>query len=278
MIKTFIKLSRLDKPIGIWLLLLPALWAIFMAGGLASVSTWYLAALFTIGAVVMRSAGCIVNDIWDKNIDAKITRTAKRPIAAGEISRKNAALIAGLLLAIGAIILFQLNWITIALGFATLPLIALYPLMKRITWWPQLFLGLTFSFSALMGWSATTGSLSISAFLIYFACIFWTLAYDTIYAHQDFQDDKKTGVRSTALLFKSASKVWVSCFYAATIILLAATFSINSLSPLWLVPAIIHVFWQMKIWNPDKNSGKVFAANRDFGLLVLAAAIGGSLL
>lgn len=266
--RKFIILSRLDQPIGIWLLLLPALWSITLAGGI-NYDSIYIMALFAIGAIVMRSAECVINDIFDKDIDSKIARTADRPIASGEISRKSAVVFTICLLLIGAIILFQLNTYTILLGFVSLPLIIAYPLMKRITWWPQLFLGITINFGALMGWSAVSGHLSITAFLIYASGIFWTLGYDTIYAHQDINDDELVGVKSTARLFGENSKTWVGIFYLATMIFLSIAFG----GFLFLIPAAAHLIWQMRSWRPSENSAKIFKSNRDFGFLVFCSAI-----
>ena len=214
-------LMRLDRPIGWWLLLLPGWWAIVLASGGVmnmNIKSWALMAAFLIGAVVMRGAGCVVNDIWDRDLDKMVERTRERPLASGAVSVKQAAAFLSLLLMIGAAILLSMNMLTIMLGLLSLPLIALYPAMKRITYWPQLFLGLTFNFGALMGWAAVTGELSAAPLFLYLGGIFWTIGYDTIYAHQDKEDDALAGIKSTALKFGNRSKLWVSGFYLGAFI------------------------------------------------------------
>src|SRR5262245_15792348 len=171
-------LARLDRPVGWWLLLLPGWWAILLAGGGAfqlNMADWHVFTLFFIGAVVMRAAGCVVNDLWDRRLDQKVERTQLRPLASGEVSVKQAMIFLAVLLLIGFVILLQMNFVTILLGILTLPLILIYPVTKRITWWPQLVLGLTFNFGALMGWSAVTGAVGSSALFLYIGGVFWTL-------------------------------------------------------------------------------------------------------
>lgn len=272
-------LMRLDRPAGWWLLLLPGWWAIALAGGGIfgmGPRQWALMILFLIGAVVMRAAGCIVNDLWDRDLDAKVERTRARPLASGAISPRQALLTLGLLLCAGLLILLQTSWMCGALGVLSLVFVGIYPLMKRITWWPQAFLGLTFNFGALMGWAAVMNDVSVAAVLLYGAGFFWTLGYDTIYAHQDIEDDMKVGIKSTARLFGSKSRKYVTAFYALAWLLLglaglAATGS--SVIFLFLIPVAVHFGWQVKYWyiNDPASSLRMFKSNRTAGLLALAA-------
>jgi 4-hydroxybenzoate polyprenyltransferase len=274
--RPFAYLARLDRPVGVWLLLLPGLWAIALATGALSLKLW-LAVLFAIGAVAMRSAGCVINDIWDRDLDSRVERTRGRPLAAGDVSIKQAAIFLLCLLVIGLCVLLALNSATIILGFAALPLIVLYPAMKRITYWPQAFLGLTFNFSALMGWTAVTGAIGSPALFLYLAGIFWTLGYDTIYAHQDKEDDVLIGVKSTALKFGARSRLWVGGFFSASILCLAV--ALFMAAPLYCAAFLImpaaHFVWQIKNWDmDDPQSGlNMFKANRDAGLLVLLVCV-----
>lgn len=266
-------LMRLDRPIGWWLLLLPGWWAIILGGG-APLQSLYLMGLFFVGAIVMRGAGCIVNDLWDRDLDKKVERTRARPLASGLVSLKQAGIFLAVLLGIGLIILLQMPRACIYLGILSLAFIAVYPYMKRITFWPQAFLGLTFNFGVLMGWAAVTGTVTLPAFLLYAAGVFWTLGYDTIYAHQDKEDDRVVGIKSTALLFGARSKIWVSGFYIASWILLCAAgwaAMPGSYIVHFMVPAGSHFFWQLRRWdmNDPASSLAMFKSNRNFGLLVL---------
>src|SRR6478736_1393299 len=206
--RPYLRLSRLDRPIGSWLLLMPCWWSAALAAGIArDVSQLPLViALFFIGAFVMRGAGCTWNDITDRDLDARVERTRSRPIPAGQVSVQQAAafLIAQAL--IGLAVLIQFNTFTIATGIASLAIVVVYPFMKRITYWPQIVLGLAFSWGALMGWPATFARLGLPAFLLYAGSIAWVIGYDTIYAHQDRDDDALIGIRSTALLFGDRTK------------------------------------------------------------------------
>ena len=276
-IRPYAVLARIDRPIGIWLLLLPGWWAIMLAAGGAWVMNardWGIFALFGLGAVIMRAAGCIINDLWDRGLDVQVERTRARPLASGEISPQRAFVFLGVLLCGGLLILLQMNFITILLGILSLPLIVLYPLMKRWTWWPQAFLGLTFNFGALMGWSAITGSVGLPALFLYMGGIFWTLGYDTVYAHQDKEDDALAGIKSTALKFGDASKKYVTGFYAASwvFIALSALMAGGILSAVFLLPAGAHLLMQIQKWNVNDpaSSLQIFKSNRSFGLLVLA--------
>ena len=277
----YARLMRLDKPIGTWLLLLPCWWGIVLAG-----PRWPklgLMLLFGCGAVVMRSAGCVLNDMIDRKLDAQVERTKARPLASGEIALWQAGIsLAGLLL-IGLAILLTLNSVTIGLGIASLALVALYPLMKRVTWWPQLVLGLAFNWGALMGWAAVTGGMGLPAALLYLAGIGWTLGYDTIYAHQDMRDDEAVGIKSTARLFGERSKRMVALFYAlAGIGLLLAGWAVQlgAVFYIGMAGAAVLTAWHLRAWQPyDPDDCLLrFRANRDIGLLVLVGLIAGKLL
>ena len=237
---------------------------------------WLLMALFAVGAISMRAAGCVINDLWDRDLDKKVERTKSRPLASGEVSAKEAILLLAGLLTISLIILLQMNWSTIFLGVVSIPLIIAYPYMKRLTWWPQAFLGITFNFGILMGWTAVTGTISIPCLLLYAAGICWTIGYDTIYAQQDKEDDALAGMKSTALLFGEQSPYWVKKFYEGTTFLMffASILVTGSLfSAICVLLASSHLLWQMTDWNPkdDTNSLAIFKSNRDFGLLVTLA-------
>ncbi|NQV83439.1 MAG: 4-hydroxybenzoate octaprenyltransferase [Rhodospirillales bacterium] len=275
-IRPYLRLARADRPIGTWLLLLPCWWSIALA-----TATWpdaKMFALFAIGALVMRGAGCTVNDIVDRKIDARVARTATRPIASGEISVFRALVFLGLQLLLGLIILLQFNAFAVTLGVSSLVLIGLYPFMKRLTYWPQLFLGFTFNWGALLGWAAVTGTLSPPAIALYAAGIFWTLGYDTIYAHQDKEDDILIGVKSTALKFGNATAPWMLGFYTATVALMGWAGFLAGLGwPFHLSLAVgaLHLVWQIKsldISDP-KNCLSRFKSNRNFGLIMLAGII-----
>lgn len=222
-VKPYLRLARFDRPIGAWLLLFPAWWS----QALAEVSqaqpypnVWYLL-LFWVGAFIMRGAGCTYNDIVDRDYDARVARTAARPIPAGQVTVLQAYAFLALLCAIGLLVLIQFNLFTIVLGASSLLLIAIYPFMKRITFWPQLVLGLTFKWGALVGWAAVTGSLSLAAVVLYAGSVLWTIGYDTIYAHQDKEDDELVGLKSTALRFGAATQRWLLLFYGGAVLLWA---------------------------------------------------------
>lgn len=276
--RPYVYLARLDRPIGIWLLLLPGWWAIVMASGgvqLMNAHDWKIFALFGAGAVVMRAAGCVINDLWDREIDQKVERTRIRPLASSAISVKAAGIFLFALLISGLAILLQMNLVTILLGILSLPLIIVYPLMKRFTWWPQAFLGLTFNFGALMGWAAISVVPEGPALLLYVSGILWTLGYDTVYAHQDKEDDMLAGIKSTALKFGENSLLWVRGFYGASWVFLALAAALafgKWYAPLFLLPAAGHLFWQLKRWDAgDADSSlNTFKSNRDYGFLVLA--------
>jgi 4-hydroxybenzoate polyprenyltransferase len=270
-------LARLDRPAGWWLLFLPGLWGIALAG-----DPWpdaRLVGLFLVGAVVMRAAGCVVNDFWDRDIDRVVKRTRGRPLASGAITPFQALVFLAALLSIGLAILLQLNWPSVVLGAAALVPVVLYPLMKRITWWPQFFLGVTFNWGAPLGFLAASGSLSWAAGLLYLAGIAWTLGYDTIYALQDIADDELIGVKSTARLFgRQGSRAWVAGFYAATVALLAVAGVLHGLGLAFFAALVLpaaHFGWQVATLDPHDapDCARKFRANRDAGLLVAAAIV-----
>lgn len=274
--QVYVSLMRLDRPVGWWLLLLPSWWAITLAaGGLSGMGArhWYLLGLFLIGAVIMRGAGCIINDLWDRDLDRKVIRTRVRPLAAGIVSVRKAFLFLCVLLLIGLCVLLQLPPVSVIIGCFSMILVVAYPLMKRVTWWPQAFLGLTFNIGVLIGWAAVTQGLGLTPLLLYVAGIFWTLGYDTIYAHQDKEDDALAGIKSTALLFGARGKLWVAGFYTLTVLCLCA--AVLSVNPdvgrlLWMAPAAGHFFWQVLRWNPANPASSLafFQSNRTAGLLV----------
>ncbi len=280
-LRPYVYLLRLDRPVGVWLLLLPCWWSVFLAtGGLWSLGfkDVVLILLFGAGALIMRAAGCIVNDLWDRRLDAQVERTAERPLAAGTVTVWNAYLILSVLLIMGFLVLVQLSPVAIMIGIVSIPLIFIYPLMKRFTWWPQAFLGVTFNLGALMGWASVNMEVSAAAFFLYLGGIAWTLGYDTIYAHQDKEDDVRIGIKSTAIKFGAESLKWVKGFYAGAFALILLSFLLapaGILSLLILLPAGAHLYWQTKLWKMDDPSSslKVFRMNRDFGLLVLLAAL-----
>lgn len=275
----YLMLARLDRPIGIWLLLLPCWWSLVLAsGGIQNLgqSGMIQAALFALGALIMRGAGCTINDLWDRKLDAAVARTQSRPLAAGTVTPPQALLFLASLLLAGLIILLQFNTVTIWVAICSLALVIAYPLMKRITWWPQLFLGFTFNWGAWVGWTAVTGQASLAAGLIYIGGIFWTLSYDTIYAHQDKEDDALVGIKSTARLFAENSKKWVSGFlFLALAFFTGAKIVAAGFTPalgLILLPAM-HALWQVRTWDMDNHHSSLalFKSNRDFALLLLLA-------
>lgn len=270
----YARLARLDRPIGTWLLLLPCWWGQVLAAGSIFKISLSQFTLFAMGAILMRSAGCVVNDLWDQDLDAQVERTRMRPLPAGEITRRQAFHFLALLLAPSFLILLCLGKLAILLGILSLALVAAYPLMKRLTWWPQLFLGFTFNWGILLAWAAVQGALPLAAFVLYAAGILWTLAYDTIYAHQDIEDDMRAGIKSTALLFGENSKTAVKVFFAAAIVFIVMAKLMSTASPLlflFTAPLIAHAVWQMRKWDPRSpaSSLQIFKSNAVFGGLVL---------
>jgi 4-hydroxybenzoate polyprenyltransferase len=272
----FLRLARLDRPIGTWLLLFPGWWAIAMAA--SGWPDWRLIALFGIGALVMRGAGCTFNDIVDRDFDGRVARTRTRPIPSGAVSVRGAALFLALQLAAGALILFSLDRAAILLGLGVLVLVATYPFMKRVTYWPQLFLGLNFNWGALMGAAAVLGVVPLWSALLYAGGISWTLGYDTIYAHQDKEDDALIGVKSSALALGAATRPALFLFYAVAAILWVASAAAAGLAwPIWLALGLAagQLAWQaatVRTDNPADCLAK-FHSNRWVGWLLLAGIV-----
>jgi 4-hydroxybenzoate polyprenyltransferase len=282
-LRPYCRLARLDRPKPIWLLLLPCWWSIALAAPPGEGPSLRLLILFAIGAVVMRGAGCTVNDMADRDFDRRVTRTAGRPIASGAISMRGAVVFLALQLAIGLVILLQLSPLEILLGVSSLALIVTYPFMKRITYWPQAFLGLTFNWGALLGYAAVRDRLDAAPLLLYAAGIAWTLVYDTIYAHQDKEDDALIGVRSTALKFGAASRIWLVFFGLAMLLLLAAMIQIAGLGLFsWLALAAVagHLAWQIFAVNFDDPADCLakFRASRWLGWILFIGIILGRVL
>ena len=273
--RDYLRLMRLDRPIGIWLLLLPCWWSLALASGVKGQALdLYMALLFLIGATVMRGAGCTYNDILDRDIDAQVKRTKNRPLASGRVSLKAAWIFLIAQCLIGLVVLLQFNQFTIVLGTASLILVAVYPMMKRFTYWPQAFLGLAFNWGALVGWTSVTGALDPAPLALYLAGISWTIGYDTIYAHQDREDDAMLGLKSTALKFGEKTRGFLALFYGMTFsgILAAGYFAdLSSLTLAGLTLACLHLAWQ--IWKLDIHDPalclRLFKSNRLFGVLIL---------
>ncbi|MBU6448459.1 MAG: 4-hydroxybenzoate octaprenyltransferase [Rhodospirillales bacterium] len=275
----YILLARLDRPIGAWLLFLPGFWAICLTAHGFWAGLW-LSLLFALGAVVMRGAGCVVNDLWDRKMDAQVERTRGRPLAAGMVSPFQALLFLAALCAAGLVILLLLNNTARWLGVASLGLVALYPLAKRVTWWPQAFLGLTFGWGALLGYAAARGHLTWPVVPLYLAAILWIIGYDTIYAHQDRADDALLGVKSTARLFGRRTREALCICYGLCFLLLLVAMSAFSLHRwgywMMLLPAGLMV-WQiirLDIDNPARCLA-LFKLNREVGLAVALAILVG---
>jgi 4-hydroxybenzoate polyprenyltransferase len=272
-------LARFDRPIGAWLLFLPGLWSIGLAAKTVA-GFAYLIALFFIGAIVMRGAGCVINDLWDRKMDAQVTRTASRPLASGALKPIDALIFLAILLAIGLAILLQLNTAAKILGVCALIPVALYPLAKRVTWWPQIVLGITFGWAAPEGYAAATGHLAWPALTIYLAAITWILGYDTIYAHQDREDDALIGVKSSARRLGTHTKPFLAACYAATIILTAISMGLTHAAwfsfPVLILPAILLT---RQITGLDINSPAtcltLFKSNREAGLAIACAILVG---
>ncbi len=278
--KPYLRLMRADRPIGTWLLLWPCWWSAALAWNAsgARVPDPWLLALFAIGATAMRGAGCIYNDIADRHYDAQVARTRTRPIPSGQVSVAQAAVFMIVLCLVGLAVLLQFNAFAIALGMASLGVVAFYPFMKRITYWPQAVLGLAFSWGALMGWAEVFGSLAAPAFLLYAGAIAWTIGYDTIYAHQDKEDDALVGLKSTALKFGDRTKPWLTGFFGAAVLLIALAGHMAGAGWVFMAGiaiASLHPIWQIVTLdvNDPANCLRRFRSNRDFGALVFAALI-----
>jgi 4-hydroxybenzoate polyprenyltransferase len=276
--RPYVRLARLDRPIGTWLLLFPGWWGIALAA-----RRWpdlALMTLFAVGALVMRGAGCTLNDIADRHYDAQVARTRLRPLPSGAVSVPQAVAFLLLQAAAGCAVLLSLNRASIVLGLAVLGLIGSYPFMKRITHWPQIFLGLNFNWGALIGWTAVTGTFAAPPLLLYLGGVFWTIGYDTIYAHQDKEDDRRIGVKSSALALGRRTRPWLFLFYAASLLLWGAAGLMAGLAAaFWvgLALAALQLSWQaarVDIDNPADCLQK-FRSNRLVGWLLLAGIVGG---
>ena len=273
--RPYIKLSRLDRPIGIWLLMWPAWWSVSLSLSLENeVKGILLYVLFFLGAVVMRGAGCTFNDLIDMKLDSKVLRTASRPLPSGEISIKNAIIWFLLQSLIGFLVLLQFNLLTISVGLLSLILIGIYPFMKRITWWPQLFLGLAFNYGIIIGWVEINNNISYLCIILYIAGIFWTLGYDTIYALMDMDDDKDAGIKSSAIYIgKKKMKIYLSFFYALTITLLLLCAALANVRWFfWPMLAISssQLIWQvltLKAYSKNDCLSK-FKSNNFFGCAI----------
>lgn len=273
----YAQLMRLDRPVGWWLLLIPCWWGLALAAVAhgARVELLWFAALFLVGAIAMRGAGCVINDIFDRRFDARVARTRSRPLPSGRVSLTGAIIFLAVLLLAGLAILLQFNTLTIYTGLASVLIIVIYPLMKRITYWPQAVLGLAFNWGALVGWTAATNTLESPAAALYLSGIFWTLAYDTIYAHQDKDDDILIGVKSTALKFGASTRPWLAAFFTISLacaVLAAHWASAGFATHLGLAAAAAHAIWQCRTFD-DTDSARclqLFKANRTYGLLILS--------
>src|SRR5215472_13283832 len=279
-LRPYLRLARFDRPIGSWLLLLPCWWSSALAAVAAHARAPSLThlVLFFIGAFAMRGAGCTWNDIVDRDLDASVERTRSRPIPSGQVSIIQAALFLVLQALIGLAVLITFNGFAILLGIVSLAIVAVYPFMKRITYWPQIVLGLAFSWGALMGWAAAFGNLAAPALLLYTGSISWVIGYDTIYAHQDREDDALIGIKSTALLFRERTKPMLALFYTLAVALIAlAGWSAGAglVFALGLLAFAAHLAWQIARLNVDDpvNCLVVFKSNRDAGLILFVGLV-----
>ena len=279
-LRPYLRLTRLDRPIGWWLLLLPCWWSSALAAiadGDWGPNLGHLL-LLLIGAIVMRGAGCTWNDLVDRDIDARVERTRSRPIPSGQIGVMAAIVFLLLQALVGLVILLQFNSLAVSVGIASLGVVAIYPFMKRVTYWPQIFLGLAFSWGALMGWVAARGRLELPALLLYAGSIAWVMHYDTIYAHQDREDDALVGLKSTALLFAENTKPALALFSIVAVVLigLAGYFAnAGNVFALGLAAFAAHLAWQIariEIDNPE-SCLRMFRGNRDAGLILFAALV-----
>lgn len=275
----YLRLIRLHQPTGIWLLFLPCLFGIFLAEKFTFPPKGEVSRiifLFFVGSVVMRSAGCVINDLLDQKFDTLVARTKNRPLAAGEISQKRALILLGVLLLLGLVILLQFNFLTILSGLVALGLVATYPLMKRVTYYPQIFLGLTFNFGILMSSLALLGTLKFSTLLLYFSAIIWTVIYDTIYAFQDIEDDLRFGVKSTAIKFqKEPQKIlnWLALLMLTTLILLGFTADLSFGYFFVILISCSALIAQIKKRDPRQNSLALFKANVWVGVGIATAIL-----
>jgi 4-hydroxybenzoate polyprenyltransferase len=273
-VRPFALLARFDRPIGCWLLFWPGAWAVALAGG--AIARWDLLLWLLAGAIAMRGAGCVYNDIVDRDLDAQVARTRSRPLASGAVSLKAAWAWLLLLCLVGLVVLLQLRVNAAVVALLSLALVAAYPFMKRITWWPQAWLGLVFSWAALVGWSEVAGALTAPGLLLYAGSIAWVIGYDTIYALQDREDDALIGVRSSALRLGARVKAGVGAFYAIALALWAAAFWLvrpDVLALAALLPLALHFVWQIATLDLADGASALhrFRSNRFAGLLMFAA-------
>jgi 4-hydroxybenzoate polyprenyltransferase len=291
----YLKLGRFDRPIGYWLLLWPCWWSVALAAGEAPAGWRFavmdgngwpepvLLVLFYVGAVAMRAAGCAYNDIVDRDIDRRVARTAQRPLASGRISVRQAMAFLVVAALVGLTVVATFNAFAIVLAVASLAIVACYPFMKRVTYWPQVVLGLAFNWGALTGWAAATGTLAPAPAMLYAAGIAWTLGYDTIYAHQDKEDDVLVGVKSTALKFGDTTRHWLAAFYVAMVIGLEAAVVISGIG-VWfhvvMAVAIGQLVWQVATLSIDSPADclRKFQSNHLLGALVFAAIVAGKVI
>jgi 4-hydroxybenzoate polyprenyltransferase len=274
--RPFASLMRVDRPIGVWLLFWPCAWGVALAG--LGANPIVLILWLALGAFAMRSAGCVYNDIVDRNLDARVERTRLRPLASGRVSPKAAWALLFLLCLIGLEVLIQLNLVAQLIALASLALVAAYPFMKRITWWPQAWLGLVFSWGALVGWAAVTRDLAAPALLLYAGTVFWVVGYDTVYALQDREDDALVGVKSSALALGRHARAGIAlCYLLALALWAAAIWSVRpeGLALIALVPVALHLAWQAAMLRPDDGGDALakFRSNRFAGLLMFMACL-----
>ena len=284
-LQNYIELTRIKKPIGIMLLFWPCIWGLTIAYNFEdSIYIYiYYTVLFFLGSTLMRSAGCIINDIVDKNFDKKVRRTKSRPIASGKIPVIEAFIFAVLLCILAFLVLIQFNLLTIILAIGSMPLAFTYPYMKRFTYWPQLYLGITFNYGIILGWSSINENVSIIPIIFYLGAIFWTLGYDTIYGYQDIKDDEIIGVKSTSIKFKTNPKKFVTICYLITLTLICMTglmMNFKYVFFIFMIIPILHMFfYQIKNLNinNDLNCLRIFKSNNLFGFIIYINIIIGKL-
>lgn len=274
--RPFALLARFDRPIGWWLLFWPCGWSVALAGGARE--RWDLVLWFLLGAVAMRSAGCVYNDIVDRDLDRKVERTRSRPLASGRVSVRAAWIWLLALCLVGLAVLLQLRWEAQLAALASLVLVAAYPFMKRITWWPQAWLGLVFSWGVPVGWIAITGDYAPAMIWLYAGSVFWVIGYDTVYALQDIEDDALAGVKSTARRLGRNARTGIAFFYLAALICWCMAFwqiRPQLLALAALLPAALHLGWQITTLHPEngKDALAKFRSNREVGLLVALACL-----
>lgn len=278
--RPYLRLSRFDRPIGWWLLLMPCWWSAALAAGIAHDLRGLpqTIVLFLIGAMVMRGTGCTWNDITDRKLDAKVERTRSRPIPAGQVSVTQAAAFLVLQALVGLAVLLQFNSFAIMTGIASLVIVAVYPFMKRITYWPQVTLGLAFSWGALMGFAVILGRIDATALVLYAGSIAWVIAYDTIYAHQDTEDDIMVGIKSTALLFGARTQLALTIFYSLAVVLIGIALWLGGsgwFAWIGLAAFAAHLVWQVRTIRIDDSALclRLFKSNRNAGLMLFAGLL-----